>query len=120
VMNDTERVKEFLKNQTHMVVAVVLNDSTPWAVPVKIKRWEGGEFEWDSKLNTIHSLALESNPHASVTIFEKQADNQFGFYAKGIVTVVETRDDGYGRYLFVAKQSWVNDQSFVKREVSLG
>jgi hypothetical protein len=118
-MNDKQRIQQFLENQKFMVVAVVLDDGSPWAVPVRIQRREGAEFEWDSKTSTVHSQALAANPLASITIFEKQPTTQFGFYAKGQVSVVDTRDDGYARYRFTAEQSWINDESFVKQEVSL-
>jgi len=116
-MNDSEKTKQFLSEQAHMVLAVVLADGTPWAVPVSIKRWEGNEFEWDSRLDTLHSQAIAKNPDVAVTLFEKKPDSQFGFYAVGQVAF-ETRENGYGRYRFTAKQCWINDETFVKREVS--
>lgn len=43
-MNDHEKVVEFLKSQTHMVVAVTLPNARPWAVPVRILHHEGTVF----------------------------------------------------------------------------
>lgn len=118
-MDELTRTKEFLASQGHMVVAVTLEDGTPWAVPVKIQRWDGKEFEWDSRLDTIHSQALESHPDMAITIFQKQADAQFGFYAQGKASLVNERPDGFGRYRFVAERAWINDESFRKRKVEL-
>jgi len=120
-MNDTEKTKHFLENQQHMVVAVTLGDGTPWVVPVKIQRWESREFEWDSMPDTEHSKALEKNPTMAITIFQKQEDAQIGFYAKGHGEKLWDHDDdsGRARYRFTAEQTWLNDETFVKREISL-
>jgi len=47
-MSDSEKLQSFLQSATHMVLAVLLPDGTPWVVPVRIKNWQGKEFEWDS------------------------------------------------------------------------
>lgn len=51
-MTDHEKVAKFLSTQQHMVLAVMLPDGTPWAIPVKIQAHEGNVFEWDSSLQT--------------------------------------------------------------------
>lgn len=118
-MNDNEKVKQFLKNQQYMVLAVTLDDGTPWATPVRIQRWEGNEFEWDSKLDTVHSQALEARPEIAITTFQKYDDSQIGIYAKGKAHLVDEFKPGFGRYRFTAEQFWLNDETFVKREVSI-
>ncbi|HCR55668.1 TPA: hypothetical protein DIV49_01730 [Candidatus Saccharibacteria bacterium] len=118
-MNDSEKLRNFLQSATHMVVAVLLPDGTPWVVPVRIKNWQGKEFEWDSKVDTQHSLAIGQNPTMAVTIFQKQEDAQIGVYMKGHGELVEQKDDDFGRYKFTAEQVWLNDETFVKREVEL-
>lgn len=118
-MNDNEKVADFLSTQQFMVVAVTLEDGTPWAVPVRIVAREGMSFEWDSKLDTVHSQALKMHPDMAITIFQKFDDSQIVFYAKGHGELVNSRDDDFGRYRFTATQCWLNDETFRKREVSI-
>jgi len=119
-MTDNEKLQQFLENAKHMVLAVTLDDGMPWAVPVKIQEQHGRVFEWDSKLDTVHSQAIAGHPDAAIVIFTKDQGNQFGFYAKGRAEEVLRRPDGYGRYRFTARETWINDQTFTKRKVELG
>ena len=118
-MNDNQQTKEFLASQQFMVLAVTLDDDTPWAVPVRIQAWNGRDFEWDSKLETIHSKAIEARPEMAITVFQKFENSQIGFYARGRGERIEIRDNGFGRYKFTAEKMWLNDETFVKREVTL-
>ncbi len=118
-MNDTEKLTQFLNKQQYMVLAVTLPDGTPWAVPVRLRRWETNVFEWDSKLDTEHSKALETSPHMSVTLYEKLEDSQFGVYLKGTAELASEFAPGVGRYQFTAEECWVNDETFNKRQVAL-
>ncbi|HEY1085953.1 MAG TPA: pyridoxamine 5'-phosphate oxidase family protein [Candidatus Saccharimonadales bacterium] len=119
-MNDNEKAKQFLQDQEYMVIAVTLEDSTPWALPVRLRHWDGNVFEWDSMLATEHSKALERSPEMAITIFQKFSDSQTGIYAKGHGELVEEKDHGLGRYRFTAEKVWLNDETFKKREVELG
>ena len=120
-MNDESKTKEFLNNQTHIVIAVTLADGTPWAVPVKLQRYEGKEFEWDSRTDSIHSEALMSHPDMSLVTFSRDNDpfGQFGFYAVGRGELLEDKGNGFAKYRFTVTKAWVNDQTFMKREVTL-
>jgi len=118
-MTDKEKLERFLSEQKHMILAVVLDDGTPWAVPVRIQQRRERVFEWDSKLDTIHSKALTERAGTAITIFDKSSDSQIGFYAKGKAKLIEEYKPGYGRYSFVAMHCWMNDETFVKREVEL-
>lgn len=119
-MSDHEKLEQLLATQEYMVVAVISADGTPWAVPVRLRDREGLRvFEWDSALATVHSRAIAERPVMSVTIFQKNEDSQIGFYARGTGELVEEIKPGFGRYRFVAKQAWINDETFVKREVAL-
>lgn len=118
-MDDNEKAKLFLEDQQYMVLAVTLSDGTPWATPVRIQRQEGNVFEWDSVLTTEHSKAIAMNPKMAITIFQKMENSQTGIYAKGNGELVEETKPGFGRYRFTAEQCWLNDETFVKREVSL-
>lgn len=119
-MDTTERTKEFLGRQKHMVIGVVDGDE-PWLVPVSIKRHEGKVFEWDSKTDTRHSQALVNNPRIGLVIFQPrdEQEGQFGFYASANAEVVETRDDGFARYRATVTRAWINDESFTKQEVDI-
>lgn len=120
-MNDEQRLEKFLNEQQFMVLAVALQDGTPWAVPVRIGKREGNDFWWDSALATEHSKVIsEQNSNVAITIYQKTEDSMFGFYAKGRAELTEEYKPGYGRYKFTAIQCWINDETFVKREVSLG
>ena len=118
-MNDQQKGHEFLRGATHMVLAVLLADGTPWVVPVKIQKWQGKDFEWKSMLDTQHSIAIAPNPTMAVTIFQRQENSQTGVYMKGQGRLVEDSGEGFGRYCFTAEQVWLNDETHVKREVQL-
>lgn len=118
-MNDQQKLEQLLNEQQYMVLAVTLEDGTPWAVPVRIQARNGIEFTWDSVLTAEHSKALLINSKMAVTIFQKKETSQTGLYAKGTGELVEELKPGFGRYKFTAKQCWLNDETFVKREVSL-
>jgi len=117
-MTDKEKIAKLFNEEQFMVLAVTLDDGSSWAVPVKIQYQDGNTFEWDSKLDTIHSKAIQSHSEMAITIFQKHEDMQIGLYAKGRGEIAETKGE-FGRYRFTAEQAWLNDETFVKREVSL-
>lgn len=117
-MDDRAKIEQFLSNEYYMVIATLLGDGTPWAVPVRILKREGAKiFEWDSKLDTEHSKSLEGESRMAITIFRKFEDAQIGFYAKGHGQLVQVNDNDSGRYRFTAEEAWINDQTFIKRQV---
>lgn len=120
-MSDHEKTLEFLALQTHMTISVVLPNGSPWATPVKLQKWDGYDFEWDSLMSTEHSKALEQNPRAAVTMYSRDSDSfgQFGVYLLGKVACVSSNEKGTGRYRFTATEVWINDASFRKRQVEL-
>ena len=120
-MNDNEKLEAFLKTQTHMVIAVTCDDGTPWSVPVKVQNYNGRDFEWDSKVDTFHSIALEQHSRISITMFSRDTDpfGQFGFYAVGNAVKLIDKDHGVARYAFSVERAWINDHTFVKREVEI-
>ena len=119
-MDDKQKLEQFLSEQQFMVLAVTLADGTPWAVPVRIGKHEAGDFWWDSALETEHSKVISDSTPVAITIYQKTESIMFGFYAKGVATLVEEYKPGYGRYKFTVNECWINDETFVKREVSLG
>lgn len=119
-MNDQERLEQLLNEQQLMVIAVTLDDGTPWATPVRVQSHDGCvTFEWDSHLQAEHSKALSARPAMAITIFQKKEDSQIGFYAKGTGELVEEFKPGFGRYRFTASECWLNDETFVKRSIEL-
>ena len=118
-MNDQQKLEQFSNRMQHMVIAVTLNDDTPWSTPVSIKRREGSVFEWDSHPETVHSKALATHPQIAMTMFEKTNDGQFGLYCKANAEVVEPKEHGLMRYRLTVTQAWINDETFKKREVLL-
>lgn len=119
-MDDHERTRDFIATQKIMVVSVVDEDG-PWSVPITILHRDGNAFEWDSKVDTRHSLAIEKNQNVSLLMFRPRGENEgkFGFYASATAEVVSTRDDGYARYRATATRTWINDETLTKREVEL-
>lgn len=116
-MSDLDIVKQFLANQTHMVVSVMLDDGNPWAVPVRIGRYEGREFEWDSAVDTLHSQAIARDPRVMLLCYDR--DQMIGVYMQAIVTDIDQYKDGYAHYRAIVDQAWLNDQTFTKREIEL-
>ena len=115
--DDNNFVQKFLAEQHFMVLAVTLDDGSPWVVPVRISGWQGREFTWDSRLDTLHSEALVKRPVMGVTIFN--TGQQCGVYMSGRGELMADRGSGMGQYRFTAERAWLNDKTFVKREVSL-
>ena len=115
-MSDSELVREFLADQKFMVVSTVREGGLPWAVPVRILRHEDKVFEWDSAMSTEHSQAIEHDPDVMLLCFDTAT--QTGVYMQAEVTNIERRDDGFARYRVEAKRVWLNDKTFVKREVA--
>lgn len=119
-MDDKQRLEQLFSEQEYMVLAVALDDNTPWVVAVRIREHEGVKsFEWDSHLQTEHSKAIAKHPTAAITVFQKWDDHQTGYYAKGITELVEEFNPGFGRYRFTVQQAWINDETFKKREIEL-
>lgn len=120
-MNDKGHLNTFLSEQQYMTIAVTLDDGTPWATPVRIRRWEGKVFEWDSMLDTEHSKAIAKRPTIAISIWTPEGEGtiQFGFYAHATAELLHD-ENGRGRYNAVVQKAWVNDATFVKREVELG
>ena len=117
-MTDKQKLEQLFSEQMYMLLAVTLDDGTPWAVPVRIREHDGAKsFEWDSRLDTEHSKALAARPAAAMTIFQKSEASQTGFYAKGAGELVEEFKPGFGRYRFTTREAWINDETFQKREV---
>ncbi len=119
-MSDQERLNTFLAEQKYMTIAVTLDDGTPWATPLRIKRRDGASFEWDSKTDTEHSRAISQRPQVAVSIFTPQTDTtiQFGFYGQATAELLDVHD-GMGHYRAVVTKCWINDATFEKREVEL-
>lgn len=121
-MNDEEQLNAFLAEQKYMALAVTLDDGTPWVTPVKVQEWDGQTFEWDSKVDTVHSKAIAERPNVAISIFStaEHAGGHYGFYAKATAELIREDERGFGRYRATVTQSWVNDHTFQKREVKLG
>ena len=121
-MTDREALNTFLSEQNYMTVAVTLDDGTPWATPVRIQKWTGKFFEWDSKIDAEHSRALLQRPNVALSLFtpETETTKQFGFYAQATAEQIgEVSEHGVARYRAVVNKCFINDATFVKREVDL-
>jgi pyridoxine/pyridoxamine 5'-phosphate oxidase len=67
-----ELAKKLIDESKHMVLAVVAQDGRPWAVTVKKKAYENGALYWESRVNTDHSFAIETNPQVAITLWDGQ------------------------------------------------
>lgn len=117
-MNDTAIARQLLRKAQHLVLAVTLEDGTPWAVPVHMVRGDGKIFEWNSRPATLHSQAIARQPHVALTVFS--VDDDVGLYLKAVAEALPDirDDDGRVRYRATVTAAWLNEQH-VKRPVEL-
>ena len=121
-MSDQERLNTFLAGQRYMTLAVTLDDGTPWATPVRIKAHECKTFEWVSKTDTEHSKAIAVRPIIAISMFTASDEStaQFGFYAQAAAEQIgDPNEHGVARYRAVVTMCFINDATFIKREVEL-
>lgn len=109
-MNDKEIAQHLLSQSQHMVVAVMLDDGTPWAVPVHMVSNDNWVFEWNSKPETVHSQAIANRCQIALTVFSIEQD--LGLYMKAVAEELpNTRnDDGRVRYRAKVTEAWLNEQ----------
>ncbi len=114
-------IQDFLHNARHMVVSVIDETGEPWAVPVGIRSYEAGRFEWVSMTDTIHSQAIERNHRIAITVFHGSADatENFGFYAKA--SAKKSSDIGGGAAVYQAQctEAWYNDHTRIKTNIDI-
>jgi nitroimidazol reductase NimA-like FMN-containing flavoprotein (pyridoxamine 5'-phosphate oxidase superfamily) len=116
-----EQAETFLQTQTHMVISVVTEAGTPWAVPVKIQNRHQMTFEWDSKVTTVHSQAIKIHPDVAICVFQKSNgdEREMGVCGSGRAEIVTEREDGVARYKVTLQRAWLNGQDHVKRELDI-
>jgi hypothetical protein len=49
-MTDKQKLEQLFSEQEYLVLAVTLDDGSPWPVPVRMRTGDGKVFEWDSHL----------------------------------------------------------------------
>lgn len=121
-MTDQQALLDFLAEQKYMTLAVTLDDGRPWATPVRIRSWNGRVFDWDSRTDTEHSKAISARPTIAISMWTPEGDEtiQFGFYAHATVEQIsEPNEYGIARYRATVNTCFINDASFVKRQVVL-
>jgi nitroimidazol reductase NimA-like FMN-containing flavoprotein (pyridoxamine 5'-phosphate oxidase superfamily) len=121
-VSDQEQLNTFLAEQKYMTLAVTLDDGTPWATPVRIKAREGKAFDWESKIDTEHSKAITKRPNVAISMWSPEGEGtvQFGFYAHATAEQIsEPNEHGIARYQATVNKCFINDATFVKREVEL-
>ncbi len=117
----TVDIREFLHGARHMVIAVIDEDGNPWAVPVGIKSYDAGVFEWVSSRDTVHSRAIEKRPTISLTIFKAGSDrgDEYGFYATALVEKGEALGGNASIYRAVCQEAWYNDHTHIKTNIDI-
>lgn len=115
----TGETVRFLKQLTHIIVAVVDENGKPWAVPVRIKQLEDGFIEWDSHIKSRHSLAIDHNHNIAMTAFVSKGSewDEIGVYMEGVVEAIEPIHDEFARYKARITAVWYNDADHEKREI---
>jgi general stress protein 26 len=117
-MTDQEKFINFLAQSRHMVLAVTLEDGRPWAVPLKVQEHGSDFVEWDSRTDTLHSQAIERDPRVMLLMYSTTKDDQVGVYMQAAVTDTTMKGE-YARYRATIERTWLNDETFQKREVTL-
>ncbi|MGB3023910.1 MAG: pyridoxamine 5'-phosphate oxidase family protein [Candidatus Saccharimonadales bacterium] len=119
-MTPEQKAAVFLEGQTHMIVAVTCDDGRPWAVPVVIQQRDGKVFEWDSRLDAVHSLAIARDPRVAICLYRASSDEgeEIVVYGDGTAEIVEQRGE-YARYRATLQTAWMNDVDHVKRPISV-
>ncbi len=115
-MTDQEKVTNFLARCRHMVLVVTLEDGRPWAVPIKVQGRGNNFVEWDSRTDTLHSQSIENDPRVMILFYDTTKDDQVGVYMQASVTNVEANGE-YARYRATIEHTWLNDESYIKREI---
>ncbi|MBP9667762.1 pyridoxamine 5'-phosphate oxidase family protein [Candidatus Saccharibacteria bacterium] len=117
-MDDSQKVREFLARQRHMVVSVVLPNGKPWSVPVKIQECKGLSFAWDSRQDTEHSKAIAMDPNIAILMYDTTKDDQIGVNIVAVVDKIVENGD-YAHYYATVQKIFLNDEKYIKREVHL-
>lgn len=117
----TVETAKFLKQLKHIVIAVVDENNSPWAVPVGVQNLENGVIEWDSHMKSRHSLAIDHNPHIAMTAFMSKGSewDEIGVYMEGIVEAVEPIHDEFAHYRARITAVWYNGADHVKRTIDI-
>jgi hypothetical protein len=117
----TVDIRQFLHDSHHMVIAVVDAEGNPWAVPVGIKSYDAGVFEWVSSSDTVHSRAIEDRNHISLTIFKAGIDrgDDYGFYATAVAEKGEALGGEAHVYRAVCQEAWYNDHTRIKTKIDI-
>lgn len=91
--------KQFLEQQKYFTLSV-LHEHQPWAVTLAIKSYSDGIITWFSKLDTIHSQAIEGESDVAVSAFSANDDTgeKFGISARATARLAEELPGGVGRY----------------------
>ena len=116
---DQAKVNRFLNDQKYMTLSVTLDDDTPWAIPVIIQRHDGGVFEWDSRLDAVHSRVISQRPLVAISLFSADKGAEICICAKAEARLAEQYNEDYGRYSAVVSEAWLNDETHRKRRIVL-
>ena len=109
--------KEFLQQATHIVVAVVDDDGKPWAVPLGVKSYKHRTFQWFSKTDTIHSLAITRNPEIAITVY--LSDPTYGVCARARAKKHLTLPGGFALYSAQVYEAWYNTDKRIKTNIDI-
>ncbi|MBC7764280.1 pyridoxamine 5'-phosphate oxidase family protein [Microbacteriaceae bacterium] len=114
-------VRQFLHDAHHMVVSVIDENGHPWGVPVGIRSYEAGRFEWISMIDAVHSQAIEKDSRVSVTVFNTPDDarENFGFYAKASAKKIGDLAEGAAIYEALCTEAWYNDHTHKKTKIDI-
>lgn len=109
--------KEFLQQTTHIVVAVVDEDGKPWAVPLGVKSYKHRTFQWFSKVDTVHSVAIARDPEIAVTAY--LPDPTYSVCARARAKKHLTMPGGFALYSAEIYEAWYNTGKRIKTHIDL-
>ena len=109
--------KEFLEQTTHVVIAVVDEQGRPWAVPLGLKSYKNRTFQWFSKTDSVHSVAIKQNPEIAVTAYT--TDPTYGVCARARAKKHLTMPGGVALYSAQIYEAWYNTGKRIKTNIDI-
>ncbi|NCU38219.1 pyridoxamine 5'-phosphate oxidase family protein [Candidatus Saccharibacteria bacterium] len=112
-------VHDYLTQLKYIVIAVVDEDGKPWAVPVTVKKYHHGSFEWFSKADAVHSKAIARSPNIAITAFTTKQDErgEYGFYAHAQARKTLSLPMDAVLYRAQVTEAWYNDARHIKTPI---
>ena len=112
---------EFLKQRSHITIAVVDASGRPWAVTVKLQKYKNGTVEWFSKTDSVHSQAIAINGEIAVSAFTTKAnpEGEYGIFTHAKAQKALAIPGGVALYKAKIYEAWYNDENHIKTKIDI-